>query len=211
MRTAGCPPCRRAPRRAPCRSRCRSPRRCGGRRPADRPCTRRRGPTRRACRAAAACGRRTGCRCRRSTPPTRRGSSSTVMSVSFVVRVDVRRATHRGVVSDQRQPRRLVRNRSTSCSAPGRDPQGVRHDRGQVAHEHAAIEQRLPHLLRVVRRRRHEQHEVRVAREDGRARDRVELADDAVALARGSRSSNDIASPRGAAPRCRRPGSSADM
>ena len=144
-RTAGCPPCRRAPRPAPARSRCRRPPRCGGRRPA-------RSPLHVDVQVPAGVlaellqhvveERDAGVGARRFAEPSR--FSSTLMSVSFVVRVTLGGAAHAGSTSW-----RLVRNRSTSCSAPAVTRKRVGHHRGEVANQHAAIEQRLPHLLRV--------------------------------------------------------------
>ena len=53
-------------------------------------------------------------------------------------------------VTRRAPPRRLVRNRSTSCSAPAVTRSAFGTTARQVAHEHAAVEQTLPDLDRVV-------------------------------------------------------------
>ena len=68
-----------------------------------------------------------------------------------------------------------------SSSVPARDPQPARQARtGDVAHEHPAVEQRLPDAAGVGEPA--EQHEVRVARHD-RQPERAQAVDDPVALA----------------------------
>ena len=73
--------------------------------------------------------------------PSRRASSSTVIVGLLRGARDGRRS--RLIATSTSSS--ACRNRSVSCSVPGGDAQRVRHDRGHVADQHAAIQQPLPH------------------------------------------------------------------
>ena len=121
----------------------------------------------RACRAARACGRRTGCRWRSTSCRFRRPRASRSIVVSLVSRRSCGGAAH-GFghwTTSGRTAFIAARNASFSAGVPDRDAQAAFDPgpRREVAHEHAALEQALPQVVRVavdpheqeVRTRRH--------------------------------------------------------
>ena len=112
--------------------------------------------------------------------------SSTRMSVSFVVRVTL---AVRLMLQDLLQ---AGEEQVDLVLGAGGDAQGVGHHGGEVADQDAAIQQRLPHLLRVARR--HEQHEVGVRRVHRDAVDRARVRGRCRSRCARIASSTDIAS-----------------
>ena len=153
-RSAGCPPCRRAPRPGSRRGRCRRPPRCGGRRRAGRrgPCTRR-GRTRRADPAGSTMWSKKGRPVVPRSPRCRPRPATTSIDVSLVGPVHLGRPAGggRGRGAHCRLSFRAARKRSFSSGSPivtRRQPREARPSPTQLRTSTERVEQRPPHLSR---------------------------------------------------------------